>query len=363
VIGIIADVHLANHRQMGGQTVAGLNLRARETAGVLQTTARLAQEAGCTDLIVAGDLFDTARPAPQLITAALDALRGPRLTALVGNHDQVSSTPGDHALGPFGYAVDWEVVDRPLVFGRLAMVPFERSTDQPALDRLASVLASGHLDPGALLVIHAGIDDGTTPPWLRGSPGSVELGALVDLCTRHGITAVCAGDWHVQRRWDVRGVQVAQVGALVPTGWDNPGLDGYGGLVTWDGKTLRTYQIPGPRFLAVTSVDGLASHLASAHPEHLIRAQVTVPLDQIASTEQALQDLATRHPRLVGWRVLPDGRMLAEQTQDAVAAVQDTTHQADRLAEYLARCPIPEGVDRMRVQALCEGALAQGADA
>ena len=55
-----------------------------------------------------------------------------------------------------------------------------------------------------------------------------------------------------------------QVGALAPTGFDDPGPVGYGGLVTWDPDTqaLETYQLPGPRFLAVTSVAAVSyTHL------------------------------------------------------------------------------------------------------
>ena len=103
MIGVVADIHLACHRQLGGITAAGLNTRAREILAVLQHTGQLVR-AEQASLVIAGDLFDTPHPTPQLMAGALDALSGLDVTCLVGNHDQVSAAPGDHALGPLRYA-------------------------------------------------------------------------------------------------------------------------------------------------------------------------------------------------------------------------------------------------------------------
>lgn len=350
---VIADVHLANHRLLGGESRAGLNTRAREICAVL---ARVAELVAGDDLVIAGDLFDTARPSPQLIAAALDALAGARVRALVGNHDQVSDAPGDHALGPLRHA-GWAVVDSPTSAGHVCL-PYSRDHRVSTLDRLEALLAHRCHSEDALVVLHAGIDDGeTTPPWLRGAPGSVPLDPLVELASRYGVRAVVAGDWHQQKRWERRGVQVAQVGALAPTGWDNPGLDGYGGLVTWDGTTLATHQIPGPRFLATRSVRDLADQLDRAHHEHTIRAQVTAPLDRLQQTSAELEALAASRPALTGWRVVPDGAKLASETMEAV----QRTHLADdRLAAWLDSYPLPDGVSRPRVAGLVAGALSRG---
>jgi hypothetical protein len=53
----------------------------------------------------------------------------------------------------------------------------------------------------------------------------------------------------------LRGPLILQVGALVPTGFDNPGLKGYGSYVVYDMATneITIHELPGPRFLKVRS--------------------------------------------------------------------------------------------------------------
>ena len=46
---------------------------------------------------------------------------------------------------------------------------------------------------------------------------------------------------------------ILQGGALNPTGFDNPGLHGYGTAALWDGERLSWQELPGPRFCVVLS--------------------------------------------------------------------------------------------------------------
>lgn len=46
---------------------------------------------------------------------------------------------------------------------------------------------------------------------------------------------------------------VMQIGALCPSGFDNPGLHGYGTVAFWDGERLSWEELPGPRFCTVRS--------------------------------------------------------------------------------------------------------------
>jgi hypothetical protein len=86
------------------------------------------------------------------------------------------------------------------------------------------------------------------------------------------IKAICLGDWHQRRLWmdgkrrgdapsspvrigaDAEHV-ILQGGALCPTGFDNPGLRGYGTLAFWDqdAHQLSWQEIPGPRFCVARS--------------------------------------------------------------------------------------------------------------
>lgn len=351
---ILADVHLASHAVFGGPTLAGVNTRASLIARVLDTAVQLVP--GC-HVVVAGDLFDTVRPSPQLIRLAQAALsRTHQATVLVGNHDQVSAAPGDHALGPLAPVAS--VVDVPTVQGPLVLVPFHRPTTvQPTATYIPAVLDQLALDhgphTGRLLVLHTGLSGPDTPAFLQSSLGAVPVDQLAQVCAGHGIQAVVSGDWHRQARFRVAGVQLVQVGALAPTGFDDPGPVGYGGLVTWDPDTqaLETYQLPGPRFLAVTSV-AEAVRVIQRHPDpgYTWAVQVTVPPAQVASVQAELAEV----PGLLGRRVVADRVQVAAATEAAAQAVRSAT-PGDQVAAWVFAHGVPGGLDPARVvQLACE---------
>lgn len=351
---ILADVHLASHAVFGGASEAGVNTRARLIAQALDTAVQLVP--GC-HVVVAGDLFDTVRPSPQLVRLAQASLsRASRATVLVGNHDQVSTAPGDHALGPLAPVAS--VVDTPVVQGPLVLVPFHRPTpDRPTvahipdvLDQLAQVYGP---HTGRLLVLHTGLSGPDTPAFLASSLGAVPVDELARVCARHGIQSVVSGDWHRQARYRVHGVQLVQVGALAPAGFDDPGPVGYGGLVTWDPDTqdLETYQLPGPRFLTVTSV-AEAVRVIQRHPDpgYTWAVQVTVPPGQVASVQAELAEV----PGLLGRRVVADRVQVAAATQAATEAVR-VSAPGDRVAAWVFAHGVPGGLDPDRVvQLACE---------
>lgn len=269
-VSLVADIHLGNlhlSRKIGGRLVAGLNDRAREIAEALCEARRRVDPD--KPLIIAGDLFDVADPTPELMKAAMDAVGaggvdGENTFFLVGNHDQTSDVPGHNALGPLSHV--GYVIEGPWLYDcqdgeQVIFLPFRnipgRDLVREGLERLKHLL-----DPQApkLLVVHLGIEDESTPPWMRGHNDSILLHELLELMHRYRIEACAAGNWHQYRSWEAQRdgdtYRVAQIGALCPTGWDNPGLEGYGSLIHWTpGQPFEREEIPGPRFIADEPVE------------------------------------------------------------------------------------------------------------
>ncbi len=286
-VHFVADVHIANHARLGGPRIRGLNRRAVQTLGVLDRVRESADEEGA-DLVVVGDLFDTTRPSPPLVQGARRALLGtpPDTTqhpvkcyTIVGNHDQVSTEPGHHALASMApipgvtYPRGPVVVEESLSVWRhnstiaLSMYPFNSKVD--GKDYVAQCMGSKKGSPllPTIACFHLGVEDDDTPPWLRGQSDSVRLDRVLEVATAESVEGVVVGNWHGHRHWSSDMTEVWQCGALVPTGWGNPSkasemgtdADPYGHVVKWDGRREKgdqwsTYVIPGPRFVSVTSL-------------------------------------------------------------------------------------------------------------
>lgn len=292
-IHFVADVHVGNHRRFGGGLISGVNLRAAETLDVLKEAVRIANKSGDT-LVVLGDLCDTPRPTPQLLRAIGNALTpdasmsGP-IVLLVGNHDRVSMAENDHALAPLDWIEGVRVVEKPSVMSveassimneqHLVLVPHNPA---PAKEWLAQTVAE--LDPpkGGLLCIHLGVEDENTPWFLQGAADSIHVDILRELIDDHELAGVFAGNWHDRRVWEgPNGEPIVQVGALVPTGFDNPGLEGYGSVAHWHDSNQPTLagrmsvpssgvdftEIEGPRFVTCKTVDALEKVLAASTTE------------------------------------------------------------------------------------------------
>jgi hypothetical protein len=240
-IAWVADVHLANHKIYGGPVVAGLNARCRMVLDSLRAAYDIAAKALCKALIVNGDLFDTAKPSPQLIAAVQEVIKGGGLPTFImlGNHDMESAADGDHALGPLAPVAT--LITKPtklcISTGGIDEVEVWAVPFQPgkAEEWLPTVLAEVEGQPRVcssastpkLLALHLGLRDlGKTPPWLMDAHDSVSIEQLAELCVQHGISCVTAGNWHDPRRWTLKGVELVQIGSMCPTGFDDLGHAG-----------------------------------------------------------------------------------------------------------------------------------------
>jgi hypothetical protein len=302
-LSFIADVHVGMHRRYANvwrdsQPRAPYmdtgNARAEATLTALHRAVDTLDGTG--QLIVVGDLFDYARPEAVLVGRANAALAGAeRAMLLYGNHEYVGgSAENAGALAALATDADQHMVYQPRHYNvyrggkraaHVIAVPFVPGDMEAALH--GAVAAYGQNDlarfdgtqPVVVLAFHAGVIDEHTPAFLRGSRSAIPLDSVFAAMAKCGATHAFCGDWHQHGEWrrTIDGVErvVVQVGALVPTGFDNPGLDPYGRVATLDIDTLAlTYKrIPGPRFikghdaasvlrqLPTLTPDGVAEHV------------------------------------------------------------------------------------------------------
>lgn len=289
-LAVIADVHVGNHAHGGGRAVNGLNERCLTTLRVLRKASAMAAKLDAV-LVIAGDLYDSARPTPQMIAvtiAALSPAAGLGVRLLAGNHDRVTDAAGDNALAPMA-EVPWvKVIDTPVLRdGVLYMPPQPRGV--PAVDWLSDALSV--FKPGSVDVVigHVGLVGPNTPKFLRDG-GGLDQETAAGMLKRHGAKAILAGDWHSRRATIVDGVLVEQIGALVPTGWDNPGMDyGYLRLLdTDDPFNKRVFQLDGPRFLQANDAAEAAELAAAGKYVRLVAPRGTPVPDGVQLIEPAV---------------------------------------------------------------------------
>jgi hypothetical protein len=357
-LAFVADVHLGNHKIHGGSSVCSLNERCRAGIEVFGRAVKRAVEARCSAFFVLGDLLDYSRPEAQLLAALQRILRrahdgGMNFWIVAGNHEMTSGTPGDHALGPLSpYA---SIVDKPMLVKPardigVGLIPY-RAGNEPAKlwmpEAVQEALREGP-DSGIehrILGIHLGVSDDKTPPWLAGSPGSIDVHQLVKLAGALGVTRVFAGDWHDRRRWNFI-PSVFQLGALVPTGWDNPGLEGYGTLAIWNDGQVDYHEIPGPRFIGTVPDDAAALVAEAKKLGHQPFLRLTTSPDELGEARAALEALG------VPGDVRADMTDVTVAARTAATAARSATTLDEALGGFVANMVLPEGVEREQVAAL-----------
>lgn len=260
-VAFIADTHLANHKKWGTPTygsVAPVNTRALDILSVISAARRRADEEGCSHLFVLGDVFDTTCPSPQLIAECQRAFATTgdlQVHLMIGNHDQQSPAKGDHALVALDGLRNCHVYEKAdTVYldgeGAVMLLPYHPGrADEYLVEEVRDIARAPKGKPTAL-GLHLGLRDDDTPAWLQNAHDSFPVNRLHEL---GALDLVVAGNWHERKQFSPA---IWQLGALVPTGFDNPGFDRYGSLMIWDGKKARVIELDGPRFIRCTGLDG-----------------------------------------------------------------------------------------------------------
>ena len=356
-VSFVADVHIHNHRKFGGASVAGLNSRCTEILEALEQAAHAGKSSDA--FIVLGDLFDTTKPTPQVIARVMRVLRdgNPNTLLLVGNHDQVSTYSGDHAMAPLGELPNVTVVERSKKFIEssatpLAVVPFRPGN---AREWLPEELAKLGDLTGYTVCIHLGIMDGKTPKFLAAAHDAIHVDQLRALQAEFNFRRVLAGNWHHKYIWEFQEpkLTVVQTGALVPTGFDNPGLEGYGTVGTVnDDETVHTEEIPGPRFVKCKSVEEVQAACDSVGKH--VRVRLVVPPNQVQEALKVRQSKFSDFPFI---EVLPDEKIARQAARSAAVSARSADTLDEALSAYVSRMAMPEGLDPQDVIQLAKNYL------
>lgn len=360
-LAFVGDLHIANHRQYGGELEVGMNARCRAVLAAVAQAVAHANSQGCTDLVILGDVFDTPKPLPQQLTAlraTLCEFQG-AVHVIVGNHDRVSSKPGDHGLGPLAFegpeGAQVTVYDTPSRIGdsqcSVLLCPFD---ERPVLEWLPAALEldvkPSRLKSWPRLVCgHFGLyqrQQTAEQPWLAGAHDAVEVEAVAQLLAAHDVKELYVGNYHTWGQWQAHGVTLHQVGALVPTGFDNPGWS-YGRVETWPSTGPGITVVSGPRFVVVTSLEELEEKLEE-------RGACQLFVDWRCSPEEfsEAQSQARRvEPGAVVIDVHVDHKFVKLRAAAAAGAARSAETLDAVVAAYVEKCALPPQVSRDNVMA------------
>lgn len=358
-IAFCSDVHLANHKRHGGEVIAGLNRRAREGLNVLATAMQRAEDEGCSAFVVNGDLLDSCKPEPQLLGEIQRIIKSTdmQVILLLGNHEQNSTQPGDHSLAALrDHAL---VVDEPRGVDvgdvRLVLLPFRPLAAAEYITR-GAVQSLGPRDSRQFLVCaHVGVSEEATPVFLRGAHDSMDHQRLRDICV--GASGVFVGNWHNHRFFN-GDPPIYQTGALVPTGWDNQGTN-YGMVEIYDSDTSRRqcFEVPGPRFLTVSSGDAFDEALeAGKRGRYRLYLRAVVQPDS-AILFGALLDEAKKEGRITSGEVVVDTESAREQAVLAAHITRSASSLEEAIAIYVTEMPLDKNVSRENILQRLKGYL------
>jgi hypothetical protein len=345
-IAFVADVHIGNHNQFKGELKAGLNDRCRLVVKTLERATEVAAQEGAELFVVCGDLFDNVRPSPQMLAAtqaALEPYDGMSTHVMVGNHDSASSEEGDHAIGPMLPVAD--VSERPTIIEfddlDLLVVPHHPGPAKEWFGQSVRKLVAKSKNKARVLCFHLGIEDSTTPKWLQGSHSSVHLTAVEQLMKECGLIACFAGDWHDHNHWYVidGSHDVVQVGTLAPTGFDNPGLDGYGYVAFFDTKTspmVSFVEIPGPRFVKIEGPKAESMIKKATDDGHTVFVKWTSSVADLGLSQETAVKWKERGV-CGGFRVEPSKDEMADVAQQAAEAASSADNLDEAIATYVEK--------------------------
>lgn len=341
--------------------VGSVNRRCRLTLETFRNAVDTALAKQCEIFVVAGDLFDTCKPEPPIIADVLETIAGASdrmlFYLMVGNHDQNSLTLGDNALAPlFPHA---RIVEGPMRQARgedveLLFVPFRPGNAREWLPKAVRDIATDIQGKRRILFLHVGIIGANTPPWLREAHGAVHVDDLRSLCEDLHIERVFAGDWHDHHDWKGDGQpggfpRITQIGTLCPTGFDNPGLEGYGRLAICDVYKMKNeyIEIPGPRFVKVDFSTGGDPLLATEKGNTVFCSRIVHPNEAKAALES--MNLSIAAGDIAGGEIVVDKSSIEQAAGKAARAATQAGSLSEALAGYVEKMPLDDGIDRAEV--------------
>lgn len=383
-IAFVADPHIGNHKKNGGPLTAGINWRCGLSLGALELAVDKAMEREVDAFVVLGDLNDYSLMEAPILRREQEILGPPPLTVLlVGNHDLVSSEPGNHAMAPLAEVA--EVIETTTVLPvkdvDLIVVPFQPG---PAKKWLPAEVTWGaeqcRPDSTRVLCIHLGVSDDKTPYYLDGADDSISASALDDLCFKLGIRYVFAGNWHRHQTWSfahvvddhIVPVDVMQVGTLAPNRFTDDGIVDFGALATLktgpDGSGATCITIPGPRFLYANGLAKLkkfAGYAATSDSDPIKREQaraagaehIFFKVTLRAGEWEEGMEIVRALPSWVTAEAEGDTAEAKAQAKEAGARARASSTMDGAIKSYVDTMPLPDGVERGEVHRRAKGYL------
>lgn len=365
-IACVSDIHVGNHKRHGGKVDAGMNTRCCLILAAFDEAIAVAKREKCGVLLVAGDFLDYVRMEPQIIALLQTTIKqaGLDIVLVLGDHEIVTNEKGDHALGPLAPVA--HVIDEPKLMRlsnvELACVPFQPGSSEKLVAKAASDLFSSSVDSSRAraLAFHAGITHSGTPKFLRDAPDSIKLDTLKRLVEKLKLDFVVAGNFHFHERWQHNNCEIIQIGALVPTGYDNPGLTGYGKLAVFDPdeRSVKLHQISGPRFVQASIDD---DELIEKAKEYLgpVYLQITAESDRMTEAQGYRKELLDdKHVSEV--EVVPDKKTAEKSACNAATAAREQNTLEAALAAFIDKMEVEEGLDRKQIYHKAKEYLTKG---
>lgn len=360
-VAAVADLHVDNHRMFGGPEVSGINSRCAHITRALDEVYYRMEQRKVSHLFILGDLFDRCKPTPQVVNAVMDVIKrhSPTTILLLGNHDKASSAPLDNALAPLKHVC--YVVEKPTLMvpqngaGQILLIPYMEGPAEQWVEEAiteARVIGKSQSLRGKLLAMtHVGIKDSNTPPWLAQSSDSVSV-ELINKLLRN--EAFVAGNWHEHRLiYGAHGGAntIVQVGALVPTGFDNPSptrsADPYGSVIfmEWGNgwNVSRRDIIGGPRFHKVPfGMD------FGGKKKNIDYVRVVADQEEVAQARQWLQEMVL-HKQIADGEVVLNPQDKARTRGEQARAAQSADSADEAIHAFVKKMPMPDDVDAKTV--------------
>jgi hypothetical protein len=205
-----------------------------------------------------------------------------------------------------------------------------------------------------LVCAHVGVSDERSPKFLVGSHDSIDEKVFRKVLQSVGAHAAFVGNWHNHQVFH-GDPTIFQTGALVPTGWDNPGL-GYGCVAVFDSESGRAeiFSIHGPRFLKVSTTEEIESATA-ALLENLYVQAVVHPDEALAF--QAILDEFKKDGKIVSGEVLADPRLAEESARMAAHVARSASTLDMAVSSWVREMPLDNNVSRENVLTRIKGYL------
>ena len=188
-----ADLHLGKPYGSMPADLRGRLQEARHT--VLERLAARAREGGAATILIAGDLFDTGTPSPQVLRQALAAMAGcqdMRWFVLPGNHDSLASDAlWESARKVVPQNVELITKSEPLELAPgVVLLPAPCTTRRPGRD-LTEWMTGAASPDGAIRI---GLAHGPVQSFSEDGAASDVIAP--DRAARAGLGYLALGDWH-----------------------------------------------------------------------------------------------------------------------------------------------------------------------